>query len=401
MPMTFNITRSAFIKGITAAGLVMLVGPPGKASAAAPKVAGRGANEVFQLAKDRCRAKLTLDYRLDDGAQMESVSQWVRQNGYLADSYVKGEFVAAFERKIAGLLGKEDACWMPTGTMAQLIALRLYADAAGNRLIGWHPSSHHLLHESDAYSHLHQLQSAVISPWQRPIQAGDVAAAPDVAAVSVEIPVRWIGQLQTWDELQALKTVAAERGIPLLMDGARLWEAQPFYARTYADICQGFDTVYVSFYKMIGAPGGAMLAGRRDFIRQARIWRHRQGGDIYQNLLYIAAAAMRIDGVLGQLAAYHKRALTLGRLLAEDERLIVMPAPPQTNLFRVFIADTPQALTARRDAIAKRTGIWVGDYFRPSRVPGITQVELQIGEGLEAISEKAAAAAFKRLLPDT
>jgi threonine aldolase len=65
------------------------------------------------------------------------------------------------------------------------------------------------------------------------------------------------------------------------MDGARLWEAQPYYARPFSEICAQFDSVYVSFYKGIGALSGAMLVGDRPFMQRALAERHRLGGQPY------------------------------------------------------------------------------------------------------------------------
>ena len=394
------ISRSAFMRGAATLSVAALLAPP---SPAASFSFPDGTNETFNARKKHCRGKLTLDYLLDDGTELLRVGDWAKRNGLQSDTYGEGAFAQGFERKIADLLGFEAACWMPTGTMAQLCALRIYADRlpAAARTIGLHPSSHHLLHEDDAYSTLHNLRAAIISPWERPIQADDIVNAPEVAAVSVEMPVRWIGgQLQSWDELAALKAAASKRGVPLMMDGARLWESQPYYGRSYAQICRGFDAVYVSFYKVIGALNGALLAGSKPFIADARRWRHRCGGDEYRYMPSMASAAMRFDAMLPRLKHYRDRAVGLAAQLATDKRLTVMPSPPQTNLFRVFLPGTPDRLLARRDAIAEHLGIWVGDVFRASRVPGLAQVELQIGAGLDQVTDKEAAAVFLRLLDD-
>ncbi|MEM8661022.1 MAG: beta-eliminating lyase-related protein, partial [Pseudomonadota bacterium] len=355
-------------------------------------------NEYFQSKKERCRTRLTLQYRLDDGSEMMRTGQWMRDKGFVSDMYTGGDLAEALESEVATLLGKESACWMPTGTMAQLIALRLLADRAGYRTIGWHPSSHHLLHEQNAYSHVHDLESKVISPWERPILASDIDQPHQLAAISIELPVRWIGQTQTWAQLEEIKAAASDRDIPLMMDGARLWETQPHFGRSYEDICRGFSAVYVSMYKRIGAPGGAVLAGDEDLIDSARIWRHRLGGNVFQNGLYLASALMRMEEVLPKLAAYRTRAIDLAEQLAHHPELIVMPNPPQTNLFRVFLPGEPGELSQRRDQIAESTGIWVGDYFRASRVPGMAQVELQIDDGLQANQVGNASRAFRDLI---
>ncbi|WP_224248804.1 threonine aldolase family protein [Hyalangium gracile] len=336
----------------------------------------------------------------DDGAELIRIGEWVKKQGASADVYGNGELVQSFERKVAGLLGFEDGCFMPTGTMAQLIVLRMYADASGNRNVGLHPSSHHVLHESDSYEVLHGLRAVHVSPWTRPVLASDVREAPDrLGTVSVELPVRWLGgQLQTWEQLEELKRTCRERGVKLHMDGARLWESQPFYGRSYADICRGFDSVYVSFYKMVGAMGGAMLVGGRDFINEARTWRHRHGGNIFHMLPYAASAAMRLDEVLARIPGYVQRAKSLSEAIASDTRLTVLPRPVQTNLFRVFLRGDAMALRQQRDRIASEQGIWVANGFIQTRVPGVVETELQVGPALGDISDADAARAFSRLL---
>ncbi len=336
----------------------------------------------------------------NDGTELIRVGEWMKSQGATADVYGNGELVQAFEKRVAGLLGFEDGCFMPTGTMAQLIALRMYADAGSSRAVGLHPSSHHVLHESDSYSVLHGLSAVQLSPWARPVLASDVREAREpLAVVSVELPVRWLGgQLQTWEQLEELKRTCRERGVKLHMDGARLWESQPFYGRSYADICRGFDSVYVSFYKMVGAMGGAMLVGGRDFIRTVRVWRHRHGGNVFQMMPYVASAAMRLDEVLARIPGYVQRAKALTEALAADSRLTVLPRPVQTNLFRVFLRGDPATLGRQRDRIAREHGVWVANGFSPTRVPGIVETELQGGEGLANIHDADAARAFLRLL---
>ncbi|WP_375773081.1 beta-eliminating lyase-related protein [Archangium gephyra] len=356
--------------------------------------------EDFERLRRGCRASLVPGTVSNEGAELVRIGEWVQRQGLMGDVYGNGELVQSFEKRVAGLLGFEDACFMPTGTMGQLIALRMYADAGGKRTVGVHPSSHHVLHENDSYAVLHGLRAVNLSPWTRPVLAGDVREAREpLDVVSVELPVRWLGgQLQTWEQLEELKRTCRERGVKLHMDGARLWESQPFYGRSYADICRGFDSVYVSFYKMVGALGGAMVAGGRDFIRTARLWRHRHGGNIFQMWPYVASAAMRLDDALARIPGYVQRAKSLTEALAADARLTVLPRPVQTNLFRVFLRGDPAALASQRDRIAREHGVWVANGFSQTRVPGVVETELQIGEGLAGLEDADAARAFLRLL---
>ncbi|OJH38201.1 threonine aldolase family protein [Cystobacter ferrugineus] len=370
-------------------------------SPAAPKP---GATGQVPLQGERlrrsCRAAFTLSSSADAGTELIRLGEWIRDQGIQPDVYGDGEFIQSFERRVAERLGFEDGCFMPTGTMGQLIALRIYADEGRTRTVGLHPSSHHVLHEDDSHTVLHGLQPVLLCPWSRPVLASDVRDARErLGVVSVEMPVRWLGgQLPTWEQLEELKRTCRERGVKLHMDGARLWESQPYYGRSYADICRGFDSVYVSFYKMVGALGGAMVVGGKDFIRTVRMWRHRHGGNIFQLLPYAASAAMRLDDALSRIPSYVQRAKSISEALAADSRLVVLPRPVQTNLFRVFLRGDPAAFSRQRDRIAREDSIWLAHGFSQTRVPGIVEAELQVGEGLAGLDDAQAVRAFLRLL---
>ena len=109
-------------------------------------------------------------------------------------------------------------------------------------------------------------------PAGRPPTAEDLRAlGPGLGAALLELPLRDAGcLLPTWEELGALSAAARELGVPLHVDGARLWESQPFYDRPLAEIAGLVDSVYVSFYKGLGALAGAALAGPEDVVEEAR-----------------------------------------------------------------------------------------------------------------------------------
>jgi threonine aldolase len=386
------------LRTVKSPGLMSVPAPAAPdAGVASPKP---GSREEVEALRRGCIASLPQGGLDEPGSEYVRIGEWMRRQGLADDVYGNGDFVQAFEKKLAGLLGFEDAVFMPTGTMAQLSALRIYADRGGVRTVGVHPSSHHVMHEDDAFAVLHQLRMVTLSPWTRPLLAEDLERAPDaLGTVSVELPVRWLGgQLQTWEQLQALKRACKDKKVKLHMDGARLWESQPFYGRSYADICKGFDSVYVSLYKMVGGIGGAVLAGDKDFIREARVWRHRHGGNLYHLAPQVASAAMRLDPALAAIPGYVKRARALTELLAADPRVTVLPRPVQTNMFHVFLRGAPEAYARQRDRIAREDRVWVSWGFGQTRVPGVVSTELQVGEGLARVSDADAARAFLRLL---
>ena len=232
--------------------------------------------ERRQALRKRCTL-IVPGFDVPDAAdEFRQLAHWCAANDVTHDVYGKGELVEGFERKVSALLGKPAATFMPSGTMAQLAAMRIWTEAARLPRFGIHPTSHLANHEEQAFAALMHLHAVPIGDRLRPMTAADLEAiAQPLACAIVELPIREAGgQLPTWDELEALKSAARARGVVLHMDGARLWESAACYDKTYAEIAAGFDSVYVSFYKGIGAFAGAMLAGDEAFVEQARACSH-------------------------------------------------------------------------------------------------------------------------------
>ena len=213
--------------------------------------------------------------------------------------------------------------------MAQGIALRIWCERANLLHFAMHPSAHLELHEERGFARLHGLRATLVGPRERPLLARHVEAlAEPIAALLTELPIREAGgQLPSWDELEALKGCAKNRGFRLHLDGARLWESAAHYGRSYADICRGFDSCYVSFYKGIGALSGAMLLGPADFIEQARLWQRRCGGTLYTMGAHIASATMLFEERLSLMPKLYTRAQEVAAVLARAGRRASVARP--------------------------------------------------------------------------
>ncbi|HEY7945463.1 MAG: threonine aldolase family protein [Burkholderiales bacterium] len=336
----------------------------------------------------RCTVVVSGHGEAPPGAELARVAAWCREHGWHADRYGEGALIGGFEAKLAALLGKPAAVFMPSGTMAQQIALRVACERTQNFHIAMHPTSHLELHEEHAYARLHSLRASFLGERERPTHRRDLAElAAHPAALLVELPAREIGgRLPAWSELAALSALARERGIWRHMDGARLWEAREYYApASHADLAAQFDSVYVSFYKGIGALAGAMLLGPEDFIAQARVWRRRHGGTLVQLHPFVASAAMRFDDQLAKMAAYRARAADFAQVLADIDGLAVEPHPPQVNLFHLHCAAPAEALTAARDCIADEYGAWLAPRFVAGRTPETASAEIYVGDSLLAM----------------
>src|SRR5262245_19858038 len=206
---------------------------------------------------------------------------------------------------------------MPSGTMAQQIALRIWADRRGSKVVAFHPTSHLELHEQRGYAHLHGLEARLVGGPRSLLTRADLDAVPDrVAALLIELPQREIGgQLPSWEELQSQVAWARERGTALHLDGARLWETQPFYGRALAEIAEPFDSVYVSFYKILGGISGAGLAGPADFVAEARTWLRRHGGNLVTQSPQVLSARAGLRDRLPRVPLYVERARRIASVL--------------------------------------------------------------------------------------
>ena len=334
------------------------------------------------------------------GEEFALIADYCRENNFAADIYGTGDLIHSFEQKVAGLLGFEAACFMPSGTMAQQIALKVYAGKTGRENFAIHPTSHLELHENHAYAQLSNLKSVILGGRNRQLTAADIEnLSESFATLIIELPAREIGgQLPVWKELEAIKKRTKTRGAFLHMDGARLWETKAFYRKSYADICRAFDSVYVSFYKGIGALAGAMLAGSAEFIKESRLWLRRFGGNLVQLHPFVASAARRFDKALNQMPKYLRRTKDAFRTLKSIEGISFCPAPPQVNMFHLYFEASAEKLTKARDQIAAEKKIWAANNFQKTALEELAYTEIYVGEGLLQIGDDELKEAFEKLV---
>ena len=298
------------------------------------------------------------------------------------DRYGSGERIERLERRVAELLGQEAAVFMPSGTMAQPIALRIWSDRRGIRTVAFHPTCHLELHEEKGYERLHGLHGKLVGDPNRLITVDDLDAVREpVAALLLELPQREIGGLlPSWDDLGAQVAWAREREIALHMDGARLWEAQPFYDRPHAEIAALFDSVYVSFYKGLGGMAGAALAGDAALIAEARVWQRRQGGNLVTLLPFVVAAEVALDERLERMPVHAAHARALAAALAEVDGLEIVPDPPQTPLFHVLLRGDRERLADAALQIAEERKVFLFADPGSTTSPSWQRHEVMVGE---------------------
>jgi threonine aldolase len=320
--------------------------------------------------------------------------------GQLPDSYGSGGVLEELELELAVLFGKPAAVFLPSGTMAQQIALRIHADRARCRTLAFHPTCHLELHEQRGYRHLHDLEACLVGRRDRLLTRQDLdAVAEPVAALLLELPQREIGGLlPSWDELLDQRSWTRERGVALHLDGARLWESAPFYGRSYAELAALFDSVYVSFYKVLGAIAGAALLGEADFIREARVWQRRHGGNLVSMYPFALSAREGLRQRLGKLGGYVEQAQRIAERLALIPGVRVVPDPPQTCLFHVYLPRPGERLLDASAALAEERKLALFMRARVCDVPGYGIVELSIGDAANALGLDEIEAGFREVL---
>ncbi len=318
----------------------------------------------------------------------------------MPDLYGEGELIASFERDMAALLGKEAALFLPSGTMAQQIALRIWADRKRCHTVAFHPTCHLDIHEERGYQALHGLRACLVGEPHSMITLDNLRAIREpIAALLLELPQREIGGLlPEWDDLVAQTSWARERDIAVHMDGARLWESAPYYDRSYAEVAALFDTVYVSFYKGVGAIAGAALVGPEDVIAEARVWQRRHGGNLIRLYPYVLSARANLERRLPRFPHYHLRALGVARILAAIPGIVVKPNPPQTHMMHVYLRGDRERMAAEAVTIAREDRVALFRVLNPTDLPGVWSFELAIGDAADALSDEEIATYFTRIL---
>ena len=156
----------------------------------------------------------------------------------VVDRYGEGGAVAELEEEIGGLLGKQTAVFVPSGTMAQQSVLRVHADRRQRRTVVFHPMCHLDRHEGQAYQRLHALTGRPAGDPDRLLTIGDLTAISEPpAALLIELPQRDLGgQQPELADLTAQLDWARNRGAAVHLDGARLWESAAGYGKPVAEI---------------------------------------------------------------------------------------------------------------------------------------------------------------------
>lgn len=326
-------------------------------------------------------------------------------------------FLRQFEAEMAEECGKEDAVFMPSGVMAQEIALLIHSKSRSNKKVFLcHATSHLLLHEQDGFRELCGL-TEVSLPLNEPgtgfgappllfshVQEADLSR---VFSLILELPHRELGgKLTPWEDILQMQTYLHEHGIAFHCDGARIFEASAGYQKSLKDLAKPFDSVYLSFYKGLGSPlGGAMLIGNKEFCKEARVWLRRFGGNLYSLLPYIVAGKAGYLTYVGnptpRTLSFDEKAAKLARIIKQIQAKgfnkvgSFEPSVPMVNMVHCYLRPSLETCNRIRDSILDESGVSIFhrisalDKNDPSYQEGFRcKLEIYIGQANGSVEDE-------------
>lgn len=315
------------------------------------------------------------------------------------DSYGNGGIVAELEQTFATLLGKEAAIVLPTGTLANHLAIRKLAGADRRVLV---QAESHLFNDTgdgaETLSGLNLIALGAgratltvdeVKEWVERTAGGRVEAK--VGVISLESPVRRRDhEYVDFAELERISRYAREKGIRLHLDGARLFNLPLHTGKSVREHAALFDTVYVSLWKHFNSAAGAVLAGSAEFIKGLFHTRRMFGGSLPQVWPSVAVASLFTSSYVDDYAKAWQSAERLIALLAAEPRFKVERVPRGTSRFLL----TVKGVTA--EVLAERTAR--REVLLPHAKPGTATLAMQVNPSLLRMEPARLAQIFKECL---
>jgi threonine aldolase len=280
------------------------------------------------------------------------------------DDYARGGAVEALEQQFAALLGKEAAVFMPSGTLANHIAVRTLAGAR-RRVLAQELS--HLYNDSgDCAQQLSGLTLLPLASGKGTFTWEEIAAvlernatgrvATAIGAISIESPIRRLrNEVFDFAAMQQISSEARRAGIGLHLDGARLFVAAAYSGRAPAEYAALFDTVYVSLWKCFNSANGAILAGPRALLQDLYHVRRMFGGNLHHAWPDAVIAAHFAKGYLERMRAAVAVSEQVWSKLQADPRFVIERIPNGTSVLRLRLPNQNLAQVRARLAAAAIT----------------------------------------------
>jgi threonine aldolase len=297
------------------------------------------------------------------------------------DQYGEDPTVNSLQERAAELLGKDAALFLPSGTMANQVALRVLTNPGDEVVVS--RESHAVWHEAGGSAANAGVQFREIGERGRFTAEEFVAAVkprghpiyPPTTLVEVEnTHNRSGGIVFSLEESVRIGAAARELGIASFLDGARLFNAAAASSHSAAQLAEPFDLVAISLSKGLGAPIGSMLAGRRDLIERAVRYRRMFGGAMRQAGLLAAGGLFALDHHMARLVEDHANARRVAERLASNPRIDLDLPSVRTNIvvFQLKVG-APDAATVVERARARGVLLFA---FGPRTLRAVTHLDV-------------------------
>ena len=313
-------------------------------------------------AKNPTAGTASADFRSDTVTRPSAAMRAAIASAEVGDDVLDGDpTVARLEAVGAAFLGKPAALFVPSGTMANQLAVGVWTQPGEEVIL--EERAHILSYESGALGALHGCQSRTLPGDGGAMDLGVLTAAirpdfihcPNTGLVAVEqTHMSSGGRVIPEAYLAELGALCREHDLPLHMDGARLAHAAVATGRPAADFTRHVSSVSLCLSKSLGAPVGSLVAGDEEFIERARFLRKRFGGWMRQSGILAAAGLMALEENVERLAEDHALARAVAATLDAHASLSASPDSVETNLVLCDVTPTPAAADAA--ALAERLG---------------------------------------------
>ena len=335
-----------------------------------------GTSVFAETKSDSNPADGTPDVKLFGDGEMFDVTSYIEELKKIntakpiePDRYAAGGVVAALEKKFEDITGKEKAIYMPSGTMANQLAISVLS--GDNAKVFVQETSHVFRDEADAAQTVFGKRLIPLAKGETYFTAAQLQQAIEYhkaeevfksgfGCVSVENPVRRAdGRMIPMEEIKKISKVCADNNIRTHLDGARIYMASAWSGVTVKEYASYFDTIYISLYKYLGASSGAILCGSKEVIGKMEHLVKVHGGSMYRNWTSAAMALQRLEGVDARLQSAIARSREIFAALNKNPAISISELKDGTNIYLLTLANNING-NKLSETMAKKHGIRMG-----------------------------------------
>lgn len=297
------------------------------------------------------------------------------------DQYGEDPSVNLLQEQGANILGKEAALWLPSGTMANQTALRVFTHPGDDVIVCreshavWHETGGSAANAGVQFTEIGNNGWFTVDEFVSAVKPRGHIIYPPTTLVEIENTHNRAGGIVfPHDQAEQVCTAAKEKNISTYLDGARLWNATVASRRPVAELAAPFDLVSVALSKGLGAPGGSLLAGSKEIINRAVRYRRMFGGAMRQVGIMAEGGRYALEHHMDRLTEDHANARLIGENLASSSRVKLDISSVQTNILVFDVTDdAPDAATVVTRARERGVLIFA---FGPRTIRAVTHLNV-------------------------